>query len=105
VLSALAKSASKDLAANSAGKRSANRLINFERFDSLTIEELTNIKPTVITKPEFNEVFDQLFSGAAFQFEAELDVSRRSSINCRTGRKPKARSLPGITPIQKETFR
>jgi len=43
--------------------------------EALIIEELTNIKPTVIEKPEFNEVFDGRFTEVVFQFDKDVDVA------------------------------
>jgi hypothetical protein len=34
-----------------------------------------NIKPSIVGKPEFNEVFDGRFSEVVFQFDGEVDVA------------------------------
>jgi hypothetical protein len=44
--------------------------------EALIIQELTNVKPTVVQKPEFNEVFDGRFSEIVFQFDVEVDVEK-----------------------------
>lgn len=43
--------------------------------EALIIEELVNIKPLIVGKPEFNEVFDGRFSEVVFQFDSEVDVA------------------------------
>jgi len=42
--------------------------------EALIIEELLNIKPAILQKPEFNEVFDARFSEVVFQFAKKVDV-------------------------------
>jgi hypothetical protein len=34
-----------------------------------------SVKPSIVQKPEFNEVFDGRFSEVVFQFDAEVDVA------------------------------
>ena len=43
--------------------------------EALIIEELVNVKPSIVQKSEFNEVFDGRFSQVVFQFETEVDVA------------------------------
>ena len=42
--------------------------------EALIIEELTNIKPSIINRPEFNEVFDGRFTELIFQFDPKVDI-------------------------------
>lgn len=42
--------------------------------EALVVEELTNIKPSVVKNSAFNEVFDGRFSEVVFQFDTQVDV-------------------------------
>jgi len=42
--------------------------------EALIVEELTNIKPSIIKKPEFNKVFDGRFTELIFQFDKKVDL-------------------------------
>jgi len=42
--------------------------------EALIVEELTNIKPSIIKKPEFNSVFDGRFTELIFQFDKKVDI-------------------------------
>ena len=44
--------------------------------EALVIQELTNVKPSIVDKPEFNEVFDGRFSEVVFEFDVEVDVKK-----------------------------
>jgi hypothetical protein len=44
-----------------------------EPSEAPIIQELTNVKPSIVEKPEFNKVFDGRFSEVAFEFDVEVD--------------------------------
>jgi hypothetical protein len=44
--------------------------------EALIIQELTNVKPSIVDKAEFNEVFDGRFSEVVFEFDVEVDVKK-----------------------------